>query len=141
MTLDRRSFFGVAAASPLAAKEFAKKAMEEAQRQASGISMFSDSIYTGIHVPDETPDMRSLWQAIADLGIPEWKHEDLREDAKRSRTLDPDIASMRSLSLAAKMRKQWARNYDVLVRRALRQTEMEKMKRSFFQEHPDVEEY
>lgn len=48
---------------------------------------------------------------------------------------------MLSLSLSAKMRRQWARNYDRLVARALRQTELEKMKRSFFQTHPDVEEY
>ncbi len=141
MDLNRRSFLGVAATSPLAAKEFAKKAIEEAQLQASGISLYSDSIYTGVHVPDVTPNMRSLWEAIRDMGVPDWKKEDLREDARRSRTLDPDIASMRSLSLGAKMRRQWSRNYDVLVDRALRQTEMEKLKRAFFEKHPDVEEY
>ncbi len=48
MKLDRCKFLGVAAASPLAAKEMAKRAMEEAQTQASGISMYSDSLYTGI---------------------------------------------------------------------------------------------
>lgn len=141
MDLNRRNFLGVAATSPFAAKDIARKALEEAQMQASGISLYSDSIYTGIHVPDVMPDMRSLWEAIRDLGVPDWKREDLREDARRNRTLDPDIASMRSLSLGAKMRRQWDRNYEVLVRRALRQTELEQMKRSFFKENPDVEEY
>lgn len=141
MDLNRRNFLGVAATWPLAAKKIAKKALEEAQMQASGISLYSDSIYTGVHVPDVSPSMRSLWEAIRDLGVPDWKREDLWEDARRSRTLDPDIAAMRSLSLSAKMRRQWARNYDRLVARALRQTELEKMKRSFFQTHPDVEEY
>jgi hypothetical protein len=141
MDLNRRNFLGVAATSPFAAKDIARKALKEAQMQASGINLYSDSIYTGIHVPDVTPDMRSLWEAIRDLGVPDWKREDLREDARRNRTLDPDIASMRSLSLGAKMRRQWDRNYEALVRRALRQTELEKMKRSFFQAHPDVEEY
>lgn len=141
MDLNRRNFLGVAATSPLAAKEIAKKAIEEAQMQASGISLHSDSLYTGVHVPDPSPSMRSLWEAISELGVPEWKREDLREDARRNRTLDPDIASMRSLSLSAKMRKQWDRNYNTLVQRALRQTELEKLKRGFFESNPDVEEY
>ncbi len=141
MKLDRRKFLGVAAASPLAAKEVATRAMEQAQMQATEISTFSDSIYTGIPSPDPMPNMRSLWEAIGELGVPEWKRDDLRDDARRSRTLDPDIASMRSLSLSAKMRRQWDRNYDVLVERALQVTEMEKLKRSFFKSNPDVEEY
>jgi len=109
--------------------------------QASSISMYSDSLYTDIPASDPLPDMRSLWEAIGELGVPDWKREDLREDAKRNRTLDPDIASMRSLSLNAKMRRQWERNYNMLVDSALRQNKMEKLKRSFFKEHPDVEGY
>lgn len=141
MKLDRRKFLGVAAASPLAAKEMAQRAMEQAQMQASDISLYSDSIYTGIPSPDPMPNMRSLWEAISEMGVPDWKRDDLRDDARRNRTLDPDIASMRSLSLNAKMRRQWDRNYDTLVKRALKHTEMEKLKRSFFEKHPDVEEY
>ena len=141
MDLDRRKFFGVAAASPLAAKEIANKAIEEAQMQASGISLYSDSLYTGIPEPELMPDMRSLWDALKEMGVPEWKRDDLWEDARRSRTLDPDIACMQSLSLDGKMRMQWRRNYDRLVRRAIRQTELSQMKKLFFKENPDVEEY
>lgn len=141
MDLDRRKFLGVAAASPLAAKEIAKTALEKAEMEAANISLFSDSIYTGISTSDPGPTMRSLWDAIRELGVPEWKEDDLRDDARRNRTLDPDIAALRSLSLSAKMRKQWNRNYKTLVERALKQTEMEAKKRLFFQTHPDVEEY
>lgn len=141
MDLNRRKFLGVAAASPLAAKEIAQKAIEEAQLQASGISFYNDSIYTGIAEHEPSPDMRTLWEAIRELGVPEWKREDLREDAKRCRTLDPDIAGMKSLPLNSKMRMQWDRNYETLVDRALRQTELQRMKRSFFSQNPDVEEY
>ena len=91
MKLDRRKFLGVAAASPLAAREMAKRAMEEARMQASGIATYSDSIYTGIPSPDPMPNMRSLWEAIGEMGIPDWKRDDLRDDAKRSRTLDPPL--------------------------------------------------
>lgn len=141
MDLNRRKFLGVAVASPLAAREIAQKAIAEAQMQASGISLYSDSVYTGIPDPDSSPNMRSLWEAIREIGIPDWKRDDLREDARRSRTLDPDIASMKSLSLNAKMHRQWDRNYEILVDRALRQTELARLKRSFFKQNPDVEEY
>ncbi len=141
MELNRRKFFGVAAVSPLAAKEVAQKAIEEAQWQASDISLYSDSFYTGVSISETEPNMRSIWQAIRDMGMPDWKQQDRWEDARRSRTLDPDIASMRSLSLSAKMRKQWKRNYDQLVANAYKQIEVEKMKRMFFKDNPDVEEY
>ncbi len=141
MKLNRRNFLGAAAASPLAAKEFAQKVAAEAQMEAAKISLYSDSIYTGISTPDIDLPMRSLWDALKELGIPDWKKEDLWEDARRSRTLDPDIASMRSLSLSAKMQKQWKRNFDLLVNRAFRQTEIEKAKKLFFDKNPDISEW
>ena len=144
MNMNRRKFLGAAAMSPLAAKEMAEKAAEIAQAEAmnaSGIELYGDSIYTGITTYDPEPEMRSLWDAMKDLGIPEWKQDDLWEDAKRSRTLDPDIASMRSISLNSKLKMQWKRNYDELVDRAYTQQKMEKLKQSFFKLHPDISEY
>ena len=142
MNVNRRSFFGVAIASPFAAKEAAMKAIEQAsQLQPSGVSYYNDSIYTGISTSSVNGPMRSLWDAIRDMGVPDWKNEDLREDSRRSRTLDPDLAAMKSFALSAKMRMQWQRNYDHLVARALRQTQMERVKRAFFEANPDVSEY
>lgn len=142
MNVNRRSFFGVAVASPFAAKEAAKKVIEQAATmQSSGVSYYSDSLYTGISTSSVNGPMRSLWDAIRDMGVPEWKREDLREDARRSRTLDPDLAAMKSFALSAKMRMQWQRNYNHLIERALRQTQMERVKRAFFEANPDVSEY
>lgn len=142
MNLNRRSFFGVAVASPFAAKEAASKVIEQAaQMEAGGIGLYSDSLYTGIAATGDDGPMRSIWDAIKDIGIPEWKREDLRDDARRSRTLDPDIASMKSFSLSAKMRMQWERNYQTLVDRAVAQTKMERVKRAFFDANPDISEY
>lgn len=141
MKLSRRNFLGAAAVSPLAAKEVAQKAIEQAQMEAAGVSLYSDSLYTGISSSELDPPMRNLWDAIRDMGMPEWKREDLWMDARRSRTLDPDIAAMRSLSLSAKMRMQWDRNYKTLVDHAYRQRRMEQLKRSFFDTNPDVSEY
>lgn len=143
MDLNRRKFFGVAAASPLAAKEAAIKAAEALEMQASGMSLYSDSLYTGISVTDyddETPT-KSIWDAIKELGMPEWKKDDLWDDATRSRTIDPDIAAMRSLSMQTKLDMQWKRNYKTLLKRAYKQQEMERLKRRFFDTHKDVSEY
>ena len=142
MNLNRRSFFGVAVASPFAAKEAASKVIEQAaQMEAGGIGLYTDSLYTGIAATGDDSPMRSIWDAIKDVGIPEWKREDLRDDARRSRTLDPDIAVMKSFSLSAKMRMQWERNYQTLVDRAIAQTKMERVKRAFFDANPDISEY
>ncbi|MGI9379035.1 MAG: hypothetical protein ACR2OW_05230 [Methyloligellaceae bacterium] len=141
MKLDRRKFLGAAAASPLAAKEIAMKVAEEAQMEAANMSLYSDSIYTGVSHSDVDLPMRNLWDALKDLGIPDWKKEDLWEDAKRNRTLDPDIAAMNSLSLNAKLRKQWKRNYELLVDRAFKQTEFEQAKKLFFKDNPDISEW
>ena len=145
MRMNRRFFLGAAAMSPLTAKEAAQTAMEEATRlaqmEAAGISTFADSIPSYVPVPDPLPEKRGLWDFIRDVGMPDWKHEDLRADARRSRTLDPDIAALKSVSLSAKMHMQWDRNYEFLVRRAMEQMQMERMKRAFFNGNPDVYEY
>lgn len=145
MKLNRRKFFGVAAASPLAAKEAAIQAAEALRMEASGMSVYSDSLYTGINVPDFDDDYgeptKTIWDAIKELGMPEWKRDDLWDDARRSRTIDPDIAAMRSVSMSAKLDMQWKRNYDVLLKRAYKQQEMERLKRRFFKENTDVSEY
>jgi len=143
-SLNRRSFFGVAAASPFAAKDVAKKVIEDATMQASGVSTFSDGIYTGIITSgvDDTNPIKNFWDAMLEMGgLPEWKRDDLWEDARRNRTLDPDIAAMRSLSLQGKMQLQWRRNYDRLVKRAFAQRRMERAKKAFFQENPNISEY
>ena len=145
MNMNRRKFLGAAAVSPLAAKEMAAKAAEAAQMEDAGISPFSDTMYTGITAFDYDDDSdsvsRSIWDAIKELGVPEWKRDDLWDDARRSRTLDPDIASMKSVSLSGKMQMQWKRNYQTLINRAFEQQKMEKLKRDFFKMHPDVSEY
>ena len=145
MKLNRRKFFGVAATSPIAAKQAAEKVIEAAEMEMSGMSLHSDSLFTGLSVPsfeddDDTP-MRSLWQAIKDIGMPEWKRDDVWDDAKRSRTIDPDIASLKSVSMSAKLNMQWRRNYDTIVKRAHQMEKMERLKRQFFTDNSDVAEY
>ena len=44
------------------------------------------------------------------IGLPDFKKRELRRYARSSRLLDPDIASLRSVSLSAKLNMQWQRN-------------------------------
>ena len=141
MNLNRRNFLGAAAVSPLTAKDIAQKVAEDAQMEAANIGLYSDSVYAGYVGDNEEEGTRNLWDAIKEMGMPEWKHDDLWEDARRCRTLDPDIASMRSLSLSAKMQMQWKRNYEHIVDRAHQQLKMERLKRAFFDSNPDISEY
>ncbi|MEM6498303.1 MAG: hypothetical protein AAF709_16460, partial [Pseudomonadota bacterium] len=87
------------------------------------------------------PFKKTLWDVIKEMGMPEWKKDDLWDDAKRSRTIDPDIAAMRSVSMSAKLDMQWKRNYETLIARAYKQQEMELLKHKFFRKHTDISEY
>lgn len=113
--------------------------------EASGMSIYGDSLYTGITTHgfdlDDNYPTRTVWDVVKDLGMPDWKKDDLWSDAKRSRTIDPDIASMRSLSMNSKLQMQWRRNYQLLIDRAFEQQRLERQKRRFFEAHKDVQEY
>ncbi len=141
MTLNRRNFLGAAAVSPFTARDLAKQVAEDAQMEAANVGIYDDAIYPGFVGDSDDEDMRSLWDVIKEIGMPEWKKDDLWEDARRCRTLDPDIASMRSMSLTAKMNMQWQRNYEHLVDRAHKQLKMDRLKKKFFNDNPDVSEY
>jgi hypothetical protein len=43
-------------------------------------------------------------------GLPKWKIREIRNQARHSRQLDPDIAALRSVSLVGAMQMQWRRN-------------------------------
>ena len=53
---------------------------------------------------------QALAMLLRTVGIPEWKRKEIRQNARYSRQLDPDIAALQSVSLAAKLNMQWRRN-------------------------------
>lgn len=53
---------------------------------------------------------RLLHTFLKKFGLPSWKKRQIRSWARASRLLDPDIASLRSVSVSAKLRMQWERN-------------------------------
>ena len=113
--LTRRGFLGAAAVAPISAREVvsqARKALAKDIEAATGIST------VGPHAWDfdvDSPHGEKTLDLLLRLGLPEWKHEELRREARQARTLDADIATLRSPSLSAKLRMQWDRNYDRAV--------------------------
>ena len=103
--LSRRGFLGAAAASPMVAKEMAQRAAEN----AAGVAVVGHGAQNSDVAIERRTKAARLFHRF---GLPEWKKRELRRRAGRFRILDADLATMQSLSLAAKLRIQQQRNYD-----------------------------
>ena len=108
MTPNRRMFFGLMAASPVAAQAVA----QDAQLRMAGITRLGASPIDA--AAPSTAD--ESFQKLGSFG--EWltkAGDGLRNEAKEIRALDPDIMSFRSMSLSAKIQMQRERNYQALL--------------------------
>lgn len=113
MKASRRSFFGLMAASPLAAKAAAEDVLakqagiEISQRASAG------AIYGSVSAPDLTQDqMRRL---LARPLTRKFYESALYESERRVGFIDHDIAAPRSISLAAKIVYQRQRNVAAVI--------------------------
>lgn len=111
--IARRAFMRLLPAAPLMAKEAASTAAAEAT-QASGVSVLGRRHR---YFPDHRSGQKiegALVKLLRDgKRIPALRAKQWRLQAKReARILDPDIASMRSLSLSKKIAMQEERNYE-----------------------------
>src|SRR5262245_48653978 len=107
MTIDRRRFLSAVTASPVALGTAASSSADTATEGAF-IARPSGPFETGIFHVSATPRSglatQHLWDLIMSADMPEWKQLELWEEAQASRCLDPDIASMRSISGTTKLR-------------------------------------
>lgn len=111
--IPRRTFMRMLPMAPVAAKE----AATQAAAQASGVSIVGRGGMRRHHYPG--PDSsskieRHIFGLLRDgKKIPELRTRGWWRTAKAdARVLDPDISSMRSLSLSKKMGMQAERNYE-----------------------------
>lgn len=111
MNLSRRGLLRALPALPLAGNEIKRRAAELA-----GVSTTSagDMVSPGYGVPmhSENGMMRgsALARFLRSLGaLPKWKRREIRSQARSRRILDPDIASLRSVSFSGAMQMQWRR--------------------------------
>jgi len=58
---------------------------------------------------------RSLVDFLLKRGTPDFKRAELRNNARASRLIDPDLAALRSISPSAMVRIQWRRNEKRLI--------------------------
>lgn len=112
MALSRRSILKGLATAPVGAKQASKEIADMAGVSVVG-GMEPEPAHYGVAVQAGSNPM---FDFVKRYGVPNWRKEEIRKEARWSRTLDADIACMRSLSLDAKLRKQWARNEERLER-------------------------
>jgi len=109
MIFDRRKFLKAAAVAPAAAK----KAAESRARKMADVGAVGEGVgqiaTTAPNVEGKSRKEFRKW--VLNHGLPEWRREQMREEAKAVHALDPDIASMVSFSLAGKVQMQQQRNY------------------------------
>lgn len=108
MKLTRRGFLKSAPAVPVVLST-----MKPSVEQLTGIAAIGPA--ADDHGPGYIPGHdRSIRQRLYGLfktgGIPEWKRQQMRRRARQSRSIDIDIAMLRSVSLQHKLRMQWDRN-------------------------------
>jgi hypothetical protein len=116
----RRKFFGLVAASPLAAKKAADAAAQDLVDKSEN--------YLGYSVPqpnyvDPIHEKRMPAKVIRKMlanGLPDWRIEEIRRDLSHyTPKLDPDIAAKRSWSLVAKYSAQRERDFEKAVKHSL----------------------
>lgn len=109
--MQRRKFLSLLVAAPAvgqqAAEQLAGVGVTDAMAAASGVAQPPAATYFG---PAGNANMQ-LVAALKTGLIPDWFLRQSRNDAHaRARLLDPDLATMRSLSLVAKVAIQAERN-------------------------------
>jgi len=123
MTVSRRKMLGLVGATGI----FGKQAVAEAAKAAAGMSTFGSSAaaaQSGVPVSGDIAPRAADWarrrvasvRRLFEGGLPEWKRQKLmRQATARAKVLDPDIASLRSVSLQGKYYMQVRREYDRAV--------------------------
>lgn len=107
MSISRRGILRLLPGLPAAARA----AQQATAEMMTGVTVSPpiDPYATDEYVPRSRRG-RKLIRLLKELGLPDWKKRELRGYARRRRILDPDIASMRSVSLSGKLNMQWRRN-------------------------------
>lgn len=113
--IARRGFLKMMGAAPVAGGALAK----EAAAQISGVSVGPSGYFGGqleaqsgkASLAGMMKPRSSILKWLIENGIPEWKRKQIREQVKaESWRIDPNIASMRSMSLQAMYAEQVRRN-------------------------------
>lgn len=108
--VKRRGFLGLMAASPFAAKTAAKDILEQEAMNLSGLhvgGLAGNSRNPDLQNSNGYPDHDTLKSLVAEFlkinGIPQFKIDEFKEDAKHLNQISPDLSVLRSMSLMTKL--------------------------------------
>ena len=126
--IQRRSFLGIALGAPFAARETAQQAAVASQAAATGVSVAprsAERVYTGFGSSrGRNKFSEKLLEFIRGGQPPMWQRAQWMQQARRAANrLEPNVACLRSVSLAAKFQMQIARNYEYEQREYTEQVE------------------
>lgn len=116
MKLSRRSLIRAIPAVPMLAKNAQVTIEQLVGAQVVGEAADPISANSlGIHGGRKARSI--VCKLFEQFGLPNWKQKQLRRRARESRTIDPDIAVLQSVSLRHKLEMQWRRNEQLLTER------------------------
>jgi len=138
MSITRRSLLRALPSLPLAGNEIKRQVAKLAGASVIGGERMIAPGMGGI--PDygeggTTLRGRALATLLRTIGIPDWKRKEFRNEARMYRQLDPDIASMRSISVSTALRMQWERNERRAEERMFSWLEGDDDRQSFIKRH------
>lgn len=115
MRASRRGFFGFMAAAPVAGKAMAKQVVDEHAANMAGVAMKGYGHGQFIHAPvcpEHSQDNSAFKAALRIPAVREQLTPVFYERNRHVSFIDPDLASKRSFSLAAKIVYQRQRNVE-----------------------------
>lgn len=130
MKLNRRGFLKGLPSAPFLAQDLKRRAARLTGAKVFGgyepgelvgmPSEYGDIVLGGTR-SDDSLFPRLKGKALAFLlrqtGLPDWKKQEIRRDARRGRRIDPDLAALRSISNSAALQIQWQRNEERMIQR------------------------
>lgn len=144
MTVGRRSFLRLFAASPLAAKAARDEVIGNLTGMAAnGIAGLghggnpSAPYGSPSSIGDVAPDVRRsrLMDWFRRSALPDWEVERIKRDLLHVYALDPDIAALRSFSMNVKIGIQRERNIERHIEGLKGQSAYEQMREDFRAKH------
>ena len=138
MRLSRRGLLRGLPSIPFFARQLGKEVDQQIADQA-GISVLGKSAETEMFdMGRRVANAQKLKAIYHTFGIPSFQKKLTHRRARRMRTLDPDIAVLRSVSMIAKMQMQWRRNEERSLRNEFRWID-EALERKIFNETHGLE--
>lgn len=129
--MSRRQALAVLATAPVAGVGAAQAIAQEAT-ELSGVSVFDghDPVSNTIGLCCDNSKKRV--EHYRKFGLPDWQKDEIKKSARFVAKIDPDIASLRSVSFSRKFGMQRERNLAFLLEQPIENALMDVAREKFF---------